>query len=29
MTKDLEENNSGKNNDDDVKIDQAVKTDGA
>jgi ribosome-binding factor A len=29
MTKDLEENNSGKNNDNDVKIDQAVKTDGA
>ena len=29
MTKNLEENNSGENNDDDVKIDQAVKTDGA
>jgi len=29
MTKNLEENNSGENNDDDVKIDQAVETDGA
>ena len=29
MTKNLEENNSGENNDDDVKIDLAMETDGA
>ena len=29
MTRNLEENNSGENNDNDVKIDQAVETDGA